>query len=55
MEYIVPSLRIGAITEMKYVNAIEERLLQIMHLEEEHFFTGFHQNVEKQRQKAWND
>ena len=24
-------------------------------MEEEHFVAGFHQNIEKQRQKAWHD
>ena len=46
MEYIVPILIVLAITEMTDVDAVEERLLQLIHLEEEHFITGFHQNVE---------
>ena len=52
MEYIVPSLRVVAIMEMTDVDAVEERLLQLTHLEEEHFVAGFHQNVEKQRKKV---
>ena len=55
MEYIVPSLRIVVITEMIDVDAIEDRLLQLVQLEEECFITGFHQNIEKQRQKVWHD
>ena len=55
MEYIVPSLRVAVLMEMIDVDAIEERLLQLIHLEEERFIAGFHQNVEKQRQKVWND
>ena len=55
MDYIVRSLRIDVITEMMNVNAVEEILSQLLHLEEERFFTGFHQNVEKQRQKVWHD
>ena len=35
MEYIVPSLRVASITEMTDVDAVEERLLQLIHLEEE--------------------
>ena len=54
MEYIIPSLRVEAITKMTDVDSIEERLLQLIHLEEEHFIAGFHQNVEKQRHKAWH-
>ena len=55
MEYSVPRLRVVAITEMTDVHVVEEILLQLVHLEEEHFVAGFHQNVEKQRQKVWHD
>ena len=37
MEYIVPSLRVVALTEMTDVDAFEERLLQLIHLEDECF------------------
>ena len=47
-EHLVPSLRIAAITEMMDVGAVEERLLQLLQLEEEIFFAGYHQNVEKE-------
>ena len=55
MEYIVPSLRVVVLTEMTDVGAVEEILLQLIHLEEECFIAGFHKNVEKQRQKVWHD
>ena len=55
MEYIVQILRIVAITDMTNVDGVKERFLQIVHLEEEYFVTGFHQNVKKQRKKAWHD
>ena len=55
MEYIVPSLRVVVITEMEDVDALEDRLLQLIHLEEERFVAGFHQNIENQRQKVWHD
>ena len=55
MEYIVPILRIAAIKEMTDVNVVEEILSQLLQLEEECFVGGFHQNVEKQIQKAWHD
>ena len=48
MEYIVPSLRIATITEITDTGAVEERLAQLIQMEEEQFITGFHQNVEKQ-------
>ena len=55
MEYIVPSLRVVAITEMTDVDAMEDILLQLIHLEEESFVAGFHQNLEKKRKKVWHD
>ena len=55
MEYIVPSLIIIGITEMTDVDAMEDRLLQLVQLEEECFVVGLHQNIEKQRQKVWHD
>ena len=30
-------------------------MLQIVHMEEEHFVVGFHQKFEKQRKKSWHD
>ena len=36
-------------------DAVEEILAQLIQMEEECFIAGFHQNVEKQWQKAWND
>ena len=47
MEYIVPSLTMAAITEMTDMDDVEERLLRLIHLEEERFIVGFHQNGEK--------
>eukprot|EP00253_Pinus_taeda_P033277 PITA_33277 len=45
MEYSVPSLRIAALTVMKYCRALEERLIQLDELDEERFLAGFHQQV----------
>ena len=47
MEYTVPTLIFVAITEMKNVDDVEQMLLQLVNFEEEHFFAGSHQNVEK--------
>ena len=52
MEYIVPSLRIVVITGMTDRKALEERLAQLEELEEERFLIEFHQQVQKQREKA---
>ena len=42
MEYIVPSLRIAALTGMMDCGALEERLAQLAELKEERFLAGFH-------------
>lgn len=52
MEYIIPTLRIGALIGMTDCDALEERLTQLEELEEEQFLAGFHQQVQKQREKA---
>ena len=54
-EYIVPSLIIIVITKMRYVDVVEDRLLQLIQLEEEHFVVEFHQNIENKRQKVWHE
>ena len=55
MEYTVPSLCIAALTGMMDREALEERFTQLEELEEERFLAGFHQQVQKQREKAWHD
>ena len=41
--------------KMTKVDAFEKRLSQLIEMEEERFVAGFHQNIEKQRQKTWHD
>ena len=55
MEYILPSLRIAQITEMTDTDTVEERLAQLLALEEDRFIAGFHQKVQKAREKSWHD
>ena len=55
MEYIVPSLRIDVATGMDNAEALEEHIAQLIQLEEDRLITGFHQHIEKDRQKAWHD
>jgi len=55
MEYIVPSLCIEAFTGMEDCKAMEERLMQLEELEEDRFLDGFHQQVQKEREKAWHN
>jgi transposase InsO family protein len=43
MEYLVPSLRIVAFIDMDDPGAVQERLAQLVGLEEDRFIAGFHQ------------
>ena len=51
----MPSLRIAALIEMMDVDSVEQRFSQLIQMEDERFVARFHQNIEKQRQKAWHD
>ena len=55
MEYVVPSLKIAVLTEMTDIEIVNERLLHLLGLEEDRFIVGFHQQVQKAREKAWHD
>ena len=45
MEYIVPSLKIATLTGMVDEEIVNERLLNLVELEEDRFIVGFHQQV----------
>jgi hypothetical protein len=55
MEHLVPSLRIAAFTNMDDIGAIQERLMQLVELEEDKFIAGFHRQIQKEREKAYHD
>ena len=55
MEYIVPSLKITTLTDLADEETLNERLLHLVELEEDRFVVGFHQQVQKNREKAWHD
>jgi hypothetical protein len=55
MDFIVPSLHVAMITDLSDSGAVEERLSQFLQLEEDRFVAGFHQQVQKAREKAWHD
>ena len=55
MEYIVPSLRVAMLTYMAEEETLNERLLHLVGMEEDRFIAGFHQHVQKEREKAWHD
>jgi transposase InsO family protein len=55
LEFLIPSLRVAAITQMTERDAIQERLHQLLAMEEDRILAGFHQQVQKARDKAWHD
>eukprot|EP00253_Pinus_taeda_P008615 PITA_08615 len=54
-ECILSILRMVAFTGMTDRKTMEERLMQLAELEEYRFIVGFHQQVQKERKKAWHD
>jgi transposase InsO family protein len=55
LEYLIPSLCIATITNMTERGASQEILAQLMELEEDMIVVGFHQEVQKEKDKAWHD
>jgi transposase InsO family protein len=55
LEFLVPSLRVAAITNMTERGTVQERLSQLMEMEEDRILAGFHQEVQKARDKSWHD
>jgi hypothetical protein len=50
--FLVPTLQVVVITNMTEKGTINERLNKIMEMEEGRILEGFHQEVEKERDKA---
>jgi hypothetical protein len=48
MEYLVPSLIIAAFMGMDDINAVQDKLMKLIELEEDKFIAGFHQQVQKE-------
>ena len=60
LEELIPitDILIHRITQLPYTGsfyALKERLAQLAKLEEERILARFHQQVQKQREKAWHD
>ena len=55
MEYIAPSLKIATLTDLADEEIVNERLLHLVELEEDRFVVEFHQQVQKDKEKAWHD
>jgi hypothetical protein len=55
MEFILPILCIVAITKLSNTGMIQKILALLFQLEEDRFMAGFHQQVQKAREKAWHD
>jgi hypothetical protein len=55
LEYFIPSLHIETITNMTERDTIQERLAQLMELEEDKIMAGFHHEVNKAKDKSCHD
>jgi hypothetical protein len=55
LEFLVPSLHVATITNMIERGIVQERLSQLMELEEDKILEGFHQEVQKSRDKSWHE
>ena len=51
----MPNLSIASFTSMEDPDIMEEIISQFLALEEDIFIAGFHEQVQKEREKAWND
>jgi len=52
LEFLVPSLHVGVITNMIERGVVQESLSKLMEIEEDVIMVGFHQEVQKSRDKA---
>jgi hypothetical protein len=55
LEFLVPSLRVVEITNITERCTVQERINQLMIMEEDRILAGFHQEVHKARDKSWHD
>jgi transposase InsO family protein len=55
LDYLVPGLCIVAITNMIEECVVQERLDQLMELEEDRILVVFHHEVQKAKDKSWHD
>ena len=55
LDYLVPSMRIVMITNMTEEGVAQEILDQLMEMEEFIILVGFHQEVQKVKDKSWHD
>jgi hypothetical protein len=55
LEFMVPSLHVETITNMTERGTVQEMLNQLMEMEEDTILEGFHQEVQKARDKSWHE
>jgi hypothetical protein len=55
LEFLVPSLRVAVITNMTEQGTVQDKLNQMMIMEEDMILAGYHQQVQKARDKGWHD
>jgi hypothetical protein len=53
LEFLVPSLHVVIITNMTERGVVKDRLNKLMYMEEDKILEGFHQEVQKERDKSW--
>jgi hypothetical protein len=51
LEFLIPGLCVEAITQMTERGIVQERLNQLLSMEEDRILVGFHQQVQKERDK----
>jgi hypothetical protein len=55
LEYLVPSMHVAAITNMTERVIVQEKINQLMIMEEDNILVGIDQEVQRERDKAWHD
>ena len=55
LEFLVPILLVATITNITERGVVQESLSQLMLMEEDRILAGFHQEVQKSRDKVWHD
>jgi hypothetical protein len=55
LEFLVPSLHVEEIANMIERGTVKERINQLMEMEDDKILAGFHQEVQKARDKYWHE
>jgi stalled ribosome rescue protein Dom34 len=55
LDFLVPNLRVAATTNMIERGTVQDKLNQLMIMEEDRILEWFHQEVQKARDKSWHE